>query len=122
MRLLIDQGFGQTCADLLITSGHDTLHVASIGRHKDADEELVRFAISEKRVIVTLDADFHAIVAISGKTVPSVVRVRIEGLKGEEAAALIGAELARSEEVLGRGALITVYRERTGVHLLPVSG
>ena len=82
----------------------------------------MRFAIAEGRVIVTLDADFHAIVAISGKTVPSVLRVRIEGLKSDQAAEIIAIELVRSEEAIMRGALILLYPGRTGIHLLPVGG
>lgn len=122
MKLLFDQGFGQLCAALLQAQGHDVVHVANVNRHRDTDVELVRFAIQEGRVIVTLDADFHAIVAISGQTVPSVIRVRIEGLKGDVAAEIIGLEIARSTEALMRGALVTIYPGRTGVHLLPVGG
>ena len=122
MKLLIDQGFGQGCAELLRSRGHDAVHVADMNRHRDTDVELVRFAVDEGRVIVTLDADFQAIVALSGKTAPSVVRVRIEGLKSVQAAEIIGLEVERSEDVLKRGALITVYPGRTGVHLLPIGG
>ena len=39
--------------------------------------------------LITLDADFHALVVLSGVNSPSVVRIRIEGLTGQNAALLI---------------------------------
>jgi predicted nuclease of predicted toxin-antitoxin system len=105
---------------LLRSQGHEVVHVAEVGRERDADVELVRWAVRERRVIVTLDADFHAIVAVSGEAWPSVVRVRIEGLKSERAAEIIGLEVARSADALTRGALVTIYPDRTALHMLPV--
>ena len=46
--------------------GWDLLHVADIGMSRALDSEILEFARLEKRVCVTLDADFHALLAVSG--------------------------------------------------------
>ena len=51
---------------------------------------------------------------------PSVVRVRIEGLKGDELADLIIHVIQRCKEDLEHGALVTVTEKRIRVRRLPI--
>src|SRR5437016_8475324 len=39
------------------------------------------WAVSENATVVTLDADFHTILAVSGAAAPSVIRLRRQGLR-----------------------------------------
>lgn len=80
MRLLLDQGIGRGCTDVLRDFGHDTVHVGDLGLQRADDEIILSQAASESWVIVTLDADFHASIAVTGAAKPSVIRIRIEGL------------------------------------------
>jgi len=77
-------------------------------------------ASQEGRIVVTLDADFHALLALSGADKPSVVRIRIEGLRAEPLAALLLALLAERSAELEQGALLTVQPKRIRIHYLPV--
>jgi len=120
MKLLIDQGLGRACAALLRGAGQVSAHVAELCRHQDEDARLVDFARQGDQVIVTLDADFHAIVALSGLASPSVIWIRIEGLKSEQAAALVRTILTNCEDDLRAGALITVYPSEVRVRRLPI--
>ena len=86
MKLLLDQGLARSTATALREVGFDALHVGDIGMAEALDAHIVERARIEGRVIVTLDADFHAILALTGATSPSVIRLRIQGLRGAEVA------------------------------------
>jgi predicted nuclease of predicted toxin-antitoxin system len=71
-------------------------------------------------VVVTLDADFHAEMALSGANSPSVIRVRIEGLRGPELAALLKSVVGRVRAQLEAGTLVTVSHRRLAWRRLPL--
>ncbi|MCB0229913.1 MAG: DUF5615 family PIN-like protein, partial [Anaerolineae bacterium] len=89
MRLLLDQGLPRSAAPMLSEGGIDTLHVGEIGYSTAEDAEIIKYAQAEDRVVVTLDADFHSLLAHSGATSPSVIRIRIEGLRAQPVANLL---------------------------------
>jgi len=69
---------------------------------------------------VTLDSDFHRLLAISGASKPSVIRIRREGLRGPEAAILITQLLEQLREQLEAGAMVTVTERAVRLHRLPL--
>lgn len=85
------------------------------------DTEIIRYARQDKRVICTLDADFHALLAVSGASYPSVVRVRQEGLKAEAVADLLLTIWPRITAALSKGALITVTERTIRIRGLPIA-
>jgi predicted nuclease of predicted toxin-antitoxin system len=80
MKLLLDQGLPRSAAVVLQTQGIDTIHVGEIGYATAEDAAILHLGHKEGRTIVTLDADFHSLLALSGATSTSVIRIRIEGL------------------------------------------
>ncbi len=120
MKLLLDQGLPRSTAEHLRQTGLDALHTGEIGMSTAADENIIAKAASEGRVVVTLDADFHANLALSGAAGPSVIRIRIEGVKAPECARLIQSVLARCEEKLSEGCMISVEEDRIRVRKLPL--
>ena len=74
----------------------------------------------ENRIVATLDADFHTLLALSGAAHPSVIRIRIEGLRGEAAAILLLNVLQHCEEDLHHGAVVTVQKGRLRIRRLPL--
>ena len=83
-----------------------------------ADEEILRFALAKNAVVVTVDADFHAILAVSGGAGPSVIRIRIQGLRAPEIANCIHLVSSRFDTELWAGSLVTVKARKTTCHRL----
>jgi predicted nuclease of predicted toxin-antitoxin system len=121
MKLLLDQGLPRSAALLLRAAGHDADHVGERGYATAADSAILTLAAAEGRVIVTLDADFHTLLALTGATAPSVIRVRIEGLRGEALTALVQSVLAQAQAELAVGAVVTVQERRLRIRRLPLT-
>ena len=83
MKLLLDQGLPRGAAAQLHPTGIDTIHTGEIGYATADDRDILIRAQEESRVIVTLDSDFHTLLAWSHTASPSVIRIRIEGLRAE---------------------------------------
>ena len=120
IRLLLDQGLPRSTVRHLEDQGIDVCHVADIDRSRATDLEIIEFARDQGRLIVTLDADFHRLLAISGASSPSVIRIRREGLRGPDVAALVHQVLDQVGSQLERGAMVTVTERNVRMHHLPL--
>jgi predicted nuclease of predicted toxin-antitoxin system len=86
---------------------------------KASDDEILEYARKQGYSIVTLDADFHFLLAHSGAVSPSVIRVRIEGLKAGPFASLLSDIMARHGADLKEGVALSVGPTRLALHRLP---
>jgi predicted nuclease of predicted toxin-antitoxin system len=120
MRWLLDQGLPLRAADLLRSAGEDAVHVSEIGMAKTADELILKHASEEDRILVTLDADFHAILALSGAKGPSVIRFRMEGMTATSAADLILKIAEKFGSHLLAGCMLSCDEERARLRKLPL--
>ncbi len=100
--------------------GHVVVHAGDIGLARATDEQLLERAKLDGRVVVTLDADFHAILARTGASMPSVVRVRVEGLGAVALAQLVSTTLDSITDDLTHGAVATTDGARVRVRRLPL--
>jgi predicted nuclease of predicted toxin-antitoxin system len=119
-RLLLDQGLPRSTAALLSQGGWDVVHVSEIGMSRADDREILRRARADSRVCVTLDADFHSLLATSGERRPSVIRIRKEGLDATALAALLQTIWSRVEDALAGGALVTISERSIRARRLPI--
>jgi predicted nuclease of predicted toxin-antitoxin system len=97
-------------------------HVGDLGMARAPDVLILDDARQRQATVVTLDADFHALLAASRATSPSVVRIRIEGLNGERLASLLVQVLDAVSEEIETGAVVSVTAHAIRVRLLPIGG
>jgi predicted nuclease of predicted toxin-antitoxin system len=119
-RLLLDQGLPRSAVRQLEERGFDVRHVADIGHSRASDAEITALALDQGRMIVTLDSDFHRLLAISGASAPSVMRIRREGLRGPDVAALISQVFGQLGGQVERGLMVTVTDRTVRLHRLPL--
>jgi predicted nuclease of predicted toxin-antitoxin system len=120
VRLLLDQGLPRTAGTELRKLGWDVVHAGDVGMASATDREILHRALGEQRAIVTLDADFHTILALENAPAPSAIRVRIEGLRGPALVVLIQRVVQVCEADLKAGAMVTVDDSGVRVRALPV--
>lgn len=120
-RILLDQGLPRSAVTLLAAAGWDVVHVSGIGMSRSADADILRRGLDDKRVCITLDADFHSLLATRGDAGPSVVRIRRKGLDATALAALLQRAWPDIEAALDRGAMVTITDHAIRSRRLPVT-
>ena len=122
MKLLLDQGLPRSTVRYLNGFGIPAEHVGDLGMASARDAEILETAIQRGAIVISLDSDFHALLATSRATKPSVIRVRIECLKGDQLAKLLVQVVETAREELEAGAVVSVREKRIRVRSLPILG
>lgn len=120
MKLLLDQGLPRSTVLELHKLNIDSIHVGEIGMATSTDSDIIKKALDDGLIVVTLDSDFHTILAANGSIKPSVIRIRIEGLKSKDLSKIIQNILLSASEEINNGAAISVNENGIRIHNLPL--
>ncbi len=121
MKFLLDQNRSPQLASLLREAGHDAVHTLELGLERAEDDELLRLAADEGRVVVSGDTDFGALLALSHSRSPSVILFRARNMpRAVEQADVILDHLDEVAEDLEQGAVLVVTDVRIRVRRLPL--
>ncbi len=120
MKLLLDQGLPRSAAKLLREANIDTLHLGEIGMSATKDLEIIQMAAQEERIVVTLDADFHTLLALDDAISPSIIRIRIQRLRAQALVDLLLTVINECKKDLEQGAAVTVEPNRIRIRRLPL--
>lgn len=120
MRLFADMHISPRTVAHLRSRGHDVLRVNEVLPATAPDDDVIAFARSENRAIVTQDLDFSRLVAASGLARPSIVSLRLPSSRVEYVNDVLDRTLPAIEQYLEEGAIITVEDGRVRRRMLPV--
>jgi len=77
VKLFLDENLSPQYAVELRTEGHDAVAVLEVGLSGATDEQVLRFAVENGRVLVTLDADFANVMRFPPERTLGVVRLKV---------------------------------------------
>lgn len=112
MKFLMDVCAGGRLSQWLTDQGHEVREV----RKRDqtmADEEVINWAVEEKRIIITVDKDFGELSVAKGK--PHCGIIRLPDVSFIERKHLLSKVIERHSGDLKQGRIITVSRTRIRV-------
>src|SRR5688572_22478 len=97
------------------------MRVGDVIAATSTDEQIVAEAIRDRRIIVTQDLDFSALIALSGGRAPSVISLRLTSSRVENVNQHLERLLPLLESDLLEGALATIEDARVRTRMLPIA-
>ena len=121
MRFLVDSALSPRLAQGLSENGHDAVHVRDYGLQAADDRVVLTRAVRERRVLVSADTDFAALLASTGADRPSVVLFR-RGMerRPERQLAFLLESLGSIGSALEEGAIVVFEEARVRLRVLPL--
>ncbi len=114
MRLLVDESTGKKLVLLLAKSGHDVLYVGDI-MPSASDEEILRKAQKEGRILVSDDKDFGELIVRLHQPTTGVILIRTETVIPKERHMLIEKII---KEIDPKGKLVIIKEDRVRIRQL----
>jgi predicted nuclease of predicted toxin-antitoxin system len=121
MRLIADLHIAPRTIEYLQSLGHDVVRVSQVLSPRSTDREIITYAASDHRTILTQDLDFSAEIALSQQASPSVILLRLSSSRVESVNHVLSGVLPVLEQDVQDGALITVEDHRVRRRKLPLS-
>jgi predicted nuclease of predicted toxin-antitoxin system len=105
---------------MLATLGHETRHILRIGMHKSPDFDILLEADANNEIVLTHDLDFGDLLAMSGKSTPSVIIFRISPINTQIFFDILRHNLPNLKAVLEQGTLVIISSKNIRLRKLPI--
>lgn len=121
MKLIADMHISPATVAFVRSIGHDAIRVNNVLSASAADEDIISWAARNNWTILTQDLDFSALIALSGKTSPSVISLRLSTARVDYVNAVLTKIFPTLENDVLRGIIVTVEDRRVRKRLLPLT-
>ena len=88
-RLYLDQMLNLDVSQALKEEGYDTIRASEIGQARAGDKKILEQAISQNRILITLDEHFGDWVVLPLSRHPGVIRLKINPTTSENVISLL---------------------------------
>ena len=112
MKLFLDENLSPQHASELRAEGHEAASVLEVGLSGATDEQVLRFAVENGRVLVTLDADFANAIRLPPEQTLGVVRLKVHPATEERIRQAIRRALLFLRNIDIRGRLAVVDEDK----------
>ncbi len=106
MKFLADMGISPRTVNCLRNQGYDAIHLVEQGLEKLEDEDILIKAQNEQRIILTVDLDFGYLLAITQRSLPSVILFRLGNESREFVESRLTEVLEQCQNQLLTGAIL----------------
>lgn len=113
-------GLALSTVQALRQRGHDIRHLSEEGLERLSDPLILEKAGQEERLIITCDLDFADLLALSARTLPSVILVRLQDQTPGSVIPRLMQVLSECREALTTGAIVTIEETRYRLRRLPI--
>ena len=122
MKFLADMGVSPRCVEWLRARDYDAIHLYEQGLYRLPDYEVLRKAVSEKRVLLTMDLDFARLVSEMGTdNLPTVVIFRLSDQRPQSIQAKLEILFPILEKYIEQGdSILSVNDNKIRIRRLPI--
>lgn len=120
MKFLLDMNLSPRWEVFLADMGYTVKHWSDVGPHDAPDRDTLDFAHMHGWVVITHDLDLGYLLAIGGRTLPSVIQLRTQAMLPGDVGSILHKAIQASSSYIAAGALITVTPATHRVSILPI--
>ena len=119
MRFLADQNVSPLTVSFLRQAGHDAVRLSEVLPRDAPDRSILAFAARERRIVLTHDLDYGALIVTEHGPAASLILLRLSTTRVERVNEILGLALPAVEGALESGAIVVV--EDASVRVRPLS-
>ncbi|MEM7794115.1 MAG: DUF5615 family PIN-like protein [Cyanobacteria bacterium P01_C01_bin.118] len=120
MKFLADMGISPRTVTWLKNQGYNAVRLSDEGLQRLPDADVMVKALQEKRILLTMDLGFGALLAMSRGQFPSTIIFRLSNETSESVNGRLAEVLELFAADLESGAIISVSDETVRVRRLPL--